>query len=955
MQDGSAFVLRDLDITFPEGQLSIVAGSVGSGKSTLLMSLLGETRQLQGKTFMPCPVARSLVPVEEDGLSDTVAYCSQTPWLLSTSVKENILFGSPYDERRYKLVIKACALDPDLKILEYYDETLVGEKGTALSGGQKARISLARALYSTARVLLIDDALSALDATTSEYIYRNYLKGSLVRGRTVVMVTHAVTLCLPGAGYVVALDDGKVVAQGRPSEVLASGIFADEGPIRLEDPALHEPAAEQTIEALDEGQRKAEAAELKKRLDKKAANADEEAYAEGAVGFKSYLFYFSNFAPNALMLTLLWTSVIALFFAAKGADVTSAAWLRKWASTYDGPAESIPRILTSLFVAPAQHAATAVAQNATMDFSDFSSEQLLFQAAEQPKKDGLSRDSYLAIYAAIALGTVLLEMIKDGFSLGGSVLASRRIYSKLMTAIFNAKPGFFDKTPVGRIMNRIAKDMETIDQDTAADCVFFIDVLIQSVAILGIVIYAIPIFSVVSVLVILGYGTIGALYIVSSRDLKRIESVQRSPIYSLVGEILNGSVAIRAFGDAGRFVRHSLRLIDKTNRPFYMLWMANRWLSLRVDIFAALISFTVAIFLIGTPTIDAGLAGFALSYAIMLVDSVLWVVRVYSMCEINMNSIERVQEYLTDVEPERFAGTEPPAYWPSQTGNIVIDNLSVRYSKEFPRVLHSLSLEIQAGHKVGIVGRTGSGKSSLTLALFRFLEAEEGKVTIDGIDISTVPLKTLRQRLTVIPQQPDLFSGTVRSNLDPFGQREDAELWNALERCKLATPADVLNASRAGSRLPSRPPSVHEDDAEVGRTVVTSLDMPVEQNGRNFSQGQRQLLALARGLLKLQDSRILILDESTASLDAASDAAIQQTIRQEMSSATILTVAHRLRTIADFDRVLVLDRGKIVEYAAPYELLTDEKSSFYELAQKSGEFDHLLGMAKRQHEASGGK
>ena len=458
VEDGSAFALRDLDITFPTGQLSIVVGSVGSGKSTLLLSLLGETRQLRGKTWMPCPVARALVPTEEDGLSDTVAYCSQTPWLLGTSVKENILCGSPFDETRYKAVVKACALEPDLKILEYADETEVGEKGTSLSGGQKARISLARALYSTARVLLIDDALSALDASTSEYVYKNYLRGALVKGRTIVMVTHAVSLCMPGAAFMVALNDGKVIASGSPTQVMQSGALKEEGSIVLQA-EKEEADAEPTIEALNEGQRKAEAAELKKKMDKKAAHASEETIAKGAVSFKSYIFYFANFAPNPITLLVLWTSIILLFFAAKGADVSSAAWLRKWAASYDNPAEEIVGSLRALALFPLSilKAKDAVVVRAPAfsgtTFENSSSQQTLLDPSGQllfADNDSSSQTAgsvnYLAIYALISLGYVFLEIVKDGASLLGSVVASRRIYKRLMQAILNARPGFFDKT-----------------------------------------------------------------------------------------------------------------------------------------------------------------------------------------------------------------------------------------------------------------------------------------------------------------------------------------------------------------------------------------------------------------------------------------------------------------------------------------------------------------------------
>ncbi|EPQ25988.1 uncharacterized protein PFL1_06443 [Pseudozyma flocculosa PF-1] len=1031
--DNGAFCLRDLNLTFPVGQFSVIAGPVGSGKTSLLLSFLGETRQLSGKTFMPCTVARALAPVDpETGLSESVAYCSQSPWLLGTTLKENILFGAAYDERRYRAVIKACALEPDLRILEYGDETEVGEKGTSLSGGQKARIALARAFYSSAKHILIDDALSAVDSHTAKHLYRHALKGALARGRTILLVTHAISLCLPGAAFAVAMNDGRVVAAGPPSVVNATGVFSDEG-AALQDSlqngghANADEGEELTIEQLAAGSTdEAEREELKKKLEKKKAHANEETYASGSVGKKSYSLYLGSISSSLKLALLMWGVMLVFFMSARAVDISSGAWLMRWARSHEYRKEAGPDSVASAAGASAPSAVRAVSMPPVVDslwsstgasfrnyhLSSFlsapaaffeqqspsnlsaapsplhkrmapqpaaSSAQRVFDAGslaselpdpmltsadpEQPnKKPKSSRDFdtyYLLVYLGISLAYVFLSAIRDAYEFYLSLTASRRIYRRLIKAILNAKPQFFDRTPIGRIMNRISKDVETVDQEMAVCLLFLLDCTLTCTAILLLICWATPAFIFAALVIICVYYLIGALYLVSSRDLKRIESVERSPIYTVVGEVLSGCVTIRAYGDAGRFTRHCLRLVDKANRAFFFLWYTNRWLSVRVDIAGAFVGFLAAVFLLLNPTIEASLAGFILSYAITFVESVLWIVRMYTQTEINMNSVERVSEYI-DLEPEKQEGVEPPAYWPSSEGSIVVDNLSVRYTPEFPRVLSGVNLEIKPREKVGIVGRTGSGKSTLALCFFRFLEAEEGAIVIDGIDISKVPMKTLRQRLTVIPQDAQLFSGTVRSNLDPFNVYEDAELWQALERCRLAS-----SGSRSVSRAPTRPASPSPaddgddeatatgDDVEmVGRTnVITSLDAPVEQGGRNFSAGQKQLLALARGLLKLRDSRILLLDESTANLDSASDAQIQKTIRQEMApQATIITIAHRIKTIADYDKICVLDKGKVIEFGSPKELMEKEGGVFQSMCEQSGEMAELKRLADQADE-----
>ncbi|GAC93288.1 ATP-binding cassette transporter [Pseudozyma hubeiensis SY62] len=1037
--DDGAFCLREINLQFPVGKLSIVAGPVGSGKTTLLMSLLGETRQLTGRTFMPCPVARATAPIDpRTGLSESVAYCSQSPWLLGTTLKENVLFGSPYDERRYRAVVKACALEPDLKILEYGDETEVGEKGTSLSGGQKARIALARALYSSAKHVLIDDALSAVDSHTAKHLYRHALKGALAKNRTIILVTHAISLCLPGAAFAVAMDNGSVVAAGTPDVVNATGVFSEEGEALQSslkagqsDEQDHE---EMTIEELAAGgSDEAEREEMAKKLEKKKVHTNEETYSSGSVGTKNYSLYLGSVASKARYAVLLWGSLLLFFFAVRLLDIGSGAWLMRWARSHDYREEATGIRLAAVG-APAQQRPVRSASEQIQTFmttplidtiwtnrptllGNLRLDDLLHRlpdsfATTKPLQDGdtvtgnvpidvfsaadglggqhvLSLDThnsshlskrrvggafnplatherrrssedldtyYLSVYLAISLGFMIMAVLRDGYEFFISLRASRRIYRRLTDAILNARPQFFDRTPVGRIMNRLSKDVETVDQEMAVCMLFLLECTLTATAILVLICWATPIFLVVALIVICVYTVIGALYLVSSRDLKRIESVERSPIYTVVGEVLNGCVVIRAYGDAGRFTRHCLRLVDKANRAFFFLWYENRWLSVRVDIAGASVAFLSAVFLLLRTDIKASLAGFVLAYAITFVESVLWIVRMYTQTEINMNSVERISEYL-DLEPERQSGQEPPAYWPSSEGKIVIKDLAVRYTPEFPRVLDGIDLEFEPREKVGIVGRTGSGKSTLALCFFRFLEAEQGSIEIDGVDIASIPIRTLRERLTVIPQDAQLFSGTVRSNLDPFNVYEDGELWMALERCRLASFATPA-ASRAVSRAPSRPGSPGPDDdgnaeqvvdAEMySRTnIITSLDAPVEQGGRNFSAGQKQLLALARGLLKLRDSRILVLDESTANLDSASDAQIQKTIRQEMApQATIITIAHRIKTIADYDKIVVLGKGKVIECGSPLSLMEDQSSVFHSMCEQSGEMGELLRIAK---------
>ncbi|KAL4399957.1 Transporter of the ATP-binding cassette (ABC) [Malassezia pachydermatis] len=886
--EAALFHLRDLRCRFPVGKLSLVIGPVGSGKSSLLLALLGELRQVSGTTTMPGPITRSFLQQDPTtGLTDSVAYCSQSAWLQGTTVRENILFGSAFEEERYREVLRACALEADLEILEFHDETEVGEKGTALSGGQKARIALARAFYSHAKHILIDDALSAVDAHTAKHLYEHCLKGPLAQDRTIVMVTHAVTLLMPAVSYVVAMEDGRVTYQGAPTELPDLEHLVDEAHVEEEQ--------QEVVTEEEEKKRKKQWAEAEARRAKKDVTANAESIQRQSSATHLYWTYIRSSAVYASVAMALWVALVAMYASVRTADVWSNAWLKEWASSYGG-SPTLTQFLVFL----------------------------------QTKPPPMSKDQtwyYLTHYVFLVMLFVLLSTARDCLQYFIALRSSRLLYFGMVKSLLRARPRFFDITPIGRIMNRLSKDIETVDQEMTTSLRMMIEGAVTLVAILGIICWATPTFLYLAGFILLAYFAVGALYLASSRDMKRIESVERSPLFTLLGETLIGTVTIRAYSDSERVLRKCMDVIDRSNRAFWYLWCENRWLAARIDVIGAFVTLSTSVLLLLTGA-DAALTGFTLSYSVLIVQTVLRFVRRYTMTEINLNSVERVEEYVR-VEPEKFGGVEPPAHWPTDSGLIQVRDLSVRYGAEFPLALDGVSFDIQPGEKVGIVGRTGSGKSTLSLAFFRFLEAERGSITIDGIDISTIPLESLRRQLTIIPQDSQLFRGTIRSNLDPFQITDDADMWFALQRCKMAVPGPTPGTPGPGS-------------------VIKSLDDTVEQGGSNFSAGQRQLLSLARGLLKMRNSRILILDESTANLDSESDALIQRTIREQMApGATILTVAHRLKTIIDYDKVLVLGQGKVIEYNTPHKLLSDTSSAFYQLCERSGELDELKEAAKK--------
>lgn len=567
---------------------------------------------------------------------------------------------------------------------------------------------------------------------------------------------------------------------------------------------------------------------------------------------------------------------------------------------------------------------------------------------------------YLTVYAIIGTAGMLVALFRDLWLFFGSLTASWKIHQRLMESVTRAKFKFFDVTPLGQLMNRFSKDLEAVDQEVAPIAIGVMSCALAIGVTVALISAITPGFLIAAVFISAMYFFVGKFYIRSSRDLKRIESVQRSPLFQQFGETLSGITTIRAYGDERRFIRDNMLRINTHSRPFIYLWAANRWLGFRMDFIGDLVAFFAGAFVVlSIGKIDAGAAGLSLSYAIGFTENVLWLIRLYAMNEQNMNAVERIKEYL-DVEQEAAAvieKTRPAANWPSQ-GSVEFINYTTRYRADLTPVLRNVSFKISPLEKVGIVGRTGAGKSSLALALFRGLEAEEGKILIDDVDIGLIGLQDLRESITIVPQDPTLFTGTIRSNLDPFSLFTDEDIFTALRRVHLigaatsttnpSTPLTISRPVTPGAAL-TAPVSPIGSTTLTNKNIFLNLNSTVTESGNNLSQGQRQLLCLARAMLK--QPKVLMMDEATASIDYNTDSKIQETIRELQS--TIITIAHRLQTIVDYDKVLVLDKGQVVEYGHPHELLKkDGKDAVFRgMCEMSGDLDGLLKAAKKAWEA----
>ncbi|GLB36501.1 putative atp-binding cassette [Lyophyllum shimeji] len=844
------FTLRiEGDLLFKRGQINLIIGPTGSGKTSLLMALLGELHFLPSGRHSWCNLPR------EWG----VAYAAQESWVQNETIKDNILFGAPFDEVRYKKVLHQCALEHDLALFEAGDQTEVGEKGLTLSGGQKARITLARAVYSQAEVLLLDDVLAALDVHTAKWIIDKCFAGDLIQGRTVLLVTHNVAMTRPIAGFVVSLSiDGTVQSQGSVNEVLSKSDFVAEE-LKEDQEVLAKTENEiDTSRPLDEP-----------KTDGKLIVAEE--IEEGHVSWAALKLYFDGLGgshPISFFLTL----AVGLLLC----DLSNAVqtwYLGYWASQYDDrPASQVPVFY------------------------------------------------YLGVYGALLLGAVVLYCLSFVIYIYGAIRASRIIHKQLVESVLGTTLRWLDVTPTSRVIARCTQDIRAVDGPIATGLWWLSDMTMSMLVKFGAVVLFTPAFLVPGILVAILGGWCGQIYIKAQLSVKREMSNAKAPVLGHFGAAIAGLTSIRAYGAQKMFEEESLHRINRYTRAARTFYNLNRWVCVRIDTLGALFAASLAAFLVYGPTQIASNTGFSLNMAVGFSGMILWWVRVLNDFEVQGNSLERIQGYTRiEQEPKPTPEGVPPAYWPA-SGDIRVENLSARYSPDGPKVLHDISFHIESGQRIGVVGRTGSGKSSLTLSLLRCIPTE-GNVFYDGRNTSEVNLDILRSNITIIPQFPELLSGTLRQNLDPFDQYDDATLNDALRAAGLFSL---------------------QSDMDEGRLT---LDSAISSGGGNLSVGQRQIIALARAIVL--GSKLLILDEATSAIDYKTDSIIQSSLRQELrGDVTLITIAHRLQTIMDADKIMVLDAGHIVEFDSPKELLKLPQGRLRALVDESGARSALNAMAQ---------
>ncbi|PPQ64837.1 hypothetical protein CVT24_008202 [Panaeolus cyanescens] len=840
------------ELCFKRDCVNLIVGPTGAGKTSVLMALLGEMH------YNP----RSLDSWFNLPRAGGVAYAAQESWVQNETIRENILFGAPYDEQRYKKVIYQCALTRDLELFEAGDQTEVGEKGLTLSGGQKARVTLARALYSSAEIILLDDILAALDVHTSRWIVKECLQGDLIRGRTVILVTHNVALAGPIAGFFVAVDINGV---------------AKEAGTTLSSVLAVVPVLEQEFEKEKEALKEAEKEEASGSNDAKDAEDKAagklilaEEIQEGHVTRKSIMLYLRAVGgKRPVFFAVFW---MLTMIASPAAETFSVWFLGFWSGQYEG---------------------------------------------RPPQEVNVS--FYLSMYVLTLIGMQVFFAVNDMTFIIGAQRASRFINNTLVESILTCTMRWLDETPASRIIARCTQDIGTVDEELQLNFQHASSLaVVMLVKIIAPVLFT-PLFLVPSLLVALIGMYVGNLYLKAQMSVKREMSNARSPLLAHFGAAIHGLTSIRAYGAQESFKTQSLTRIDHYTRIARTSYNLNRWAGLRLDLMGNLFTAGMAAYLLIKRSISPANTGFSLVQSIEFCQMFLWLIRSYNDFEVQANSLERIQAYIDiDHEPQPTESGKPPAAWP-MSGNLTVEKLSAKYSPNGPKVLQDVSFHVGTGERVGIVGRTGSGKSSLTLALLRCIFVE-GDVLYDGLPVDKINLDALRTSITIIPQIPELLSGTLRRNLDPFEQYDDAVL------------NDALHASGLFSL---------QSEMDEGRLT---LDSKIASGGGNLSVGQRQIIALARAMVR--NSKLLILDEATSAIDHKTDTIIQTTLRTRLGSdVSVLTVAHRLQTIMDSDKIMVLDAGKIVEYDSPSKLLRKEGGIFKAMVDGSGDKQALYAAA----------
>ncbi|KAJ7156234.1 hypothetical protein C8R46DRAFT_429362 [Mycena filopes] len=851
------FILRiEGELLFKPG-FNLVVGPTGSGKTSLLMALLGEMHMIQSSpaSWFNLPRAHG-----------SVSYAAQESWVLNDTIRNNILFHAPLDTQRYNKVLHQCGLERDLELFEAGDGTEVGEKGLTLSGGQKARVTLARAIYAESRVIILDDVLAALDVHTAKWVVDKCLAGDLIKGRTVILVTHNVAMTSKLADFVVSVGlDGRVRGRDSVSEALVTDkVLAEEVGREEETLALAMAEAEDKIAAPastedDESKAKAKASG-------KLIVAEE--IEIGSVSWEALEMFFSAHAANPVLFFIgLFVAVLAIAL-----TVRLETWyLGYWASQYEYDAP------VSVF-------------------------------------------KYLGGFCLIVLADITVYCIAYIYFTVGSFNASKEIHKRLVGSIMSATFRWLDVTPTSRIITRCTGDTDAVDDSLSEGLWSLMDSTLGIFTRFFAVVIFTPVFFIPGMVVgILGVAC-GRLYMASQISVKREQSNVRAPVLAHIGAAITGLASVRAYGAQDTLIQVSIDRINRLTRASRTFANLNRWATVRLDLLGALFATCLAYYLVYVQSYNASNIGFSLNMALGFSGALLGWTRLWNQFEVQSNSLERIKQYIEiEQEPKATAAGVPPAYWPA-SGDISVQNLSAKYSADGPKVLHGISFDIKSGERVGVVGRTGSGKSSLTLALLRCIFTE-GTVYYDGLPTSSLNLEALRANVTIIPQIPELLAGSLRANLDILGQFDDAVLNDALRAAGLF----ALQAEMEEGKL--------------------TLDTEIAAGGNNLSVGERQIIALARAIVRR--SKLLILDEATSAIDYKTDAVIQSSLRTELpSDTTLFTVAHRLHSIMDADKIMVLDAGRIVEFDSPKVLLQNGQGLLRALVDESGDKEALYKMVQ---------
>ncbi|KAM0949401.1 putative ABC-type xenobiotic transporter [Dioscorea sansibarensis] len=867
----SRHTLSAIQLQVQKGMRVAVCGVVGAGKSSFLSCILGEIPKISG----------------EVRISGSTAYVSQSAWIQSGNIEENILFGSPMDKQKYKNVLHACSLKKDLELFSHGDQTIIGDRGINLSGGQKQRVQLARALYQDADIYLLDDPFSAVDAHTGTELFKEYILTALA-SKTVIFVTHQVEF-LPAADLILVLKEGRIIQQGKYEDLLLAGtdfsVLVSAHHEAIESMDIAESSAEDSSGIVDihasggiskrltsspsnadgmnsESLEKTASSDIKAIKEKKKSKrtrkkqlVQEEERERGRVSFKVYLSYM--------------------------------------AAAYKGT------LIPLIILAQTMFQVLQIAGNWWMAWANPQTE------GDKPKTSSMV---LLVVYMILAFGSSIFVFVRAVLVATFGLAAAQKLFIKMLRTLFRAPMSFFDSTPAGRILNRVSVDQSVVDLDIPFRLGGFASTTIQLLGIVGVMTKVTWQVLLLFVPMAIACWWMQKYYMASSRELVRIVSIQKSPIIHLFGESIAGAATIRGFSQEKRFMKRNLYLLDCFSRPYFYSLAAIEWLCLRMELLSTCVFAFCMALLVSFPhgTIDPSMAGLAVTYGLNLNARLSRWILSFCKLENKIISIERIHQYcqIPSEAPTVIENSRPPLSWPNN-GKIELINLKVRYKESLPMVLHGITCVFPGGKKIGIVGRTGSGKSTLIQALFRVIEPADGKILVDDLDISTIGLHDLRSRLSIIPQDPTLFEGTIRINLDPLEEHTDHEVWQALDKCQLGN---------------------------VIRHKVQKLDTPVLENGDNWSVGQRQLVSLGRALLK--QAKILVLDEATASVDTATDNLIQKIIRTEFKDCTVCTIAHRIPTVIDSDLVLVLSDGRVAEFDSPQRLLEDKSSMFLKLVSE---------------------